>query len=83
VAVGATQAVGDANHEPKMKVVPLSSTTLVKLNDSIEFSGGCSMNISTWRTSYRCFTATLTEGYPEVVSLYVGCCNTLIFKFGT
>jgi hypothetical protein len=26
-----------------MKVVPSSSTTLVKLKDAIEFSGGCSM----------------------------------------
>jgi hypothetical protein len=30
--------------EPKMKVVPSSSTVLVKLKDAIEFSGGCSMN---------------------------------------
>jgi hypothetical protein len=29
--------------EPKMKVVPSSSTTLVKLNDAIEFFGGSSM----------------------------------------
>jgi hypothetical protein len=29
--------------ELKMKVVPSSSTTLVKLKDAIEFSGGCSM----------------------------------------
>jgi hypothetical protein len=27
--------------ELKMKVVPSSSTTLVKLKDAIEFSGGC------------------------------------------
>jgi hypothetical protein len=30
--------------EPKMRVVPSSSTMLVKLRDAIEFSGGCSMN---------------------------------------
>jgi hypothetical protein len=51
--------------EPKMKVVPSSSTALVKLKDAIEFSGGCSMNSPTWRASYRCFTATSTEGYPQ------------------
>jgi hypothetical protein len=27
-----------------MKVVPSSSTALVKLKDAIEFTGGCSMN---------------------------------------
>jgi hypothetical protein len=48
-----------------MKVVPLSSTVLVKLKDAIEFSGGCSMNSPIWRASYRCFTATPTEGYPR------------------
>jgi hypothetical protein len=51
--------------EPKMKVVPSSSTALVKLKDAIEFSGGCSMNTPTWRAKYRCFTTTLTEGYPR------------------
>jgi hypothetical protein len=50
--------------EPKMKVVPSSSTLLVKLRDAIEFSSGCLMNIPTWRASCRCFTATPTEGYP-------------------
>jgi hypothetical protein len=35
------------------------------LNDTIEFSGGCSMNTPTWRASCRCFTATPTEGYPQ------------------
>jgi hypothetical protein len=49
--------------------VPSSSTVLVKLRDDIEFSSGCSINTPTWRTSYRCFTATPTEGYPEVVRL--------------
>jgi hypothetical protein len=34
--------------KPKMKVVPLSTMALVKLNDAIEFSGGCSMNTPTW-----------------------------------
>jgi hypothetical protein len=48
-----------------MKVVPSSSMALVKLKDAIEFSGGCSMNTPTWRGSYRCFTATPTEGYPR------------------
>jgi hypothetical protein len=48
-----------------MKVVPSSSTVLVKLRDAIEFSGGCSMNNPTWRASYRCFTATPTEGYSR------------------
>jgi hypothetical protein len=33
--------------EPKMKVVPSSSTTLVKLKDAIEFFDGCSMNTPT------------------------------------
>jgi hypothetical protein len=51
--------------EPKMKVVPSSSTALVKLKDGIEFSGGCLMNTPTWRASCRCFIATLTEGYPR------------------
>jgi hypothetical protein len=50
--------------EAKMKVVPLSSTVLVKLSDAIEFSCGCLMNTPTWRASYRCFTAMPTEGYP-------------------
>jgi hypothetical protein len=49
--------------------VPLSSTTLVKLNDTIEFSDGSSMSTPTWRISCQCFIATPTEGYPEVVSL--------------
>jgi hypothetical protein len=35
------------------------------LNDAIEFSGGCSMNIPTWRASCPCFTTTPTEGYPR------------------
>jgi hypothetical protein len=51
--------------ESKMKVVPLSSMVLVKLNDAIEFYGGCPMNTPTWCASSRCFTATLTEGYPR------------------
>jgi hypothetical protein len=55
--------------EPKMKVVPSSSTVLVKLKDAIEFSGGCSMNTATWHASCRYFTATPTQRYPEVVSL--------------
>jgi hypothetical protein len=33
--------------ELKVKVVPLSSTALVKLKDDIEFSGGCLMNTPT------------------------------------
>jgi hypothetical protein len=53
------------NQEPKVNAVPSSSTTLVKLNDTIEFSGGCSMNAPTWRASCRCFTTTPTEGYPR------------------
>jgi hypothetical protein len=48
-----------------MKVMPLSSTALVKLKDANEFSGGCSMNTPTWRAICRCFTATPTEGYPQ------------------
>jgi hypothetical protein len=51
--------------EPKIKVVPSLSTTLVKWKDAIEFSSGCSMNSPTWRASCRCFTATPTEGYPQ------------------
>jgi hypothetical protein len=34
--------------EPKMKVLPSSSTVLVKLRDAIKFSGGCTMNDPTW-----------------------------------
>jgi hypothetical protein len=45
--------------------VPLSSTALVKLKDAIEFSGGCSMNTPTWRTSCRC----PPRDTPEVVSV--------------
>jgi hypothetical protein len=48
-----------------MKVVPSSSTALVKLKDAIEFYGGYSMNPPTWRASCRCFIATPTEGYPR------------------
>jgi hypothetical protein len=48
-----------------MNVAPSSSMVLVKLKDAIEFSGGCSMNTPTWHTSCQCFTATLTEGYPQ------------------
>jgi hypothetical protein len=44
---------------------PTSSTVLVKLNDAIELSSGCSMKTPTWRASYLCFTATPTEGYPR------------------
>jgi hypothetical protein len=33
--------------EPNTKVVPSSSTALVNLKDSIEFSGGCSMKTPT------------------------------------
>jgi hypothetical protein len=33
--------------EPKMRVVPSSSTVLVKLSDAIEFSSVCSMNSPT------------------------------------
>jgi hypothetical protein len=33
--------------EPKMKVVPSSSIALVKLKDTIKFSGGCSMKTPT------------------------------------
>jgi hypothetical protein len=51
--------------ELKMKVVPSSSTALVKLKDATEFSGGCSMNTPTWRASCRYFTATPAEGYPR------------------
>jgi hypothetical protein len=51
--------------ELKTKVVPSSSTALLKLKDAIEFSGGCSMNTPTWRASCWCFTATRTEGYPR------------------
>jgi hypothetical protein len=49
--------------EPKMKVVPSSSTVLVKLNNAIKFSGGSSMSTPSWRTSCQCFTSTPTEGY--------------------
>jgi hypothetical protein len=54
--------------ELKTKVVPSSSTLLVKLKDAIEFSGGCSMNTPTWRASCWCFTTKPTEGYPQVVN---------------
>jgi hypothetical protein len=49
--------------ELKMKVAPSSSTLLVKLRDTIEFSSGCSMNTPTWRARCRYFTVTPTEGY--------------------
>jgi hypothetical protein len=55
--------------DPKMNVMLLSSTVLVKLKDAIEFSGACSMNTPTWRDSYRCFTAKPTKGYPQVGEL--------------
>jgi hypothetical protein len=54
-----------------MKVVPSSSTALVKLKDAIKFSGGCSMNSPTWHASYWCFTTMPTEGYPRGVE-FVG-----------
>jgi hypothetical protein len=69
VAVEATQTISNADLGAKMKVVSSSSTALVKLKNAIEFSGGCLMNTSTRHDSCRCFTATPTEGYPEVVSL--------------
>jgi hypothetical protein len=53
-------------YELKMKVVPTSSTALVKLKDTIEFNGGCSMNTPTWRTSCWCLTSKPTEGYLSV-----------------
>jgi hypothetical protein len=53
--------------ELKMKVVPSSSTALVKLKDAIEFSSGCSMDTPTWHTSCWCFTTTPIEGYPRGV----------------
>jgi hypothetical protein len=46
--------------ELKMKVVPSSSTLLVKLRDAIKFSSGCSMNTPTPR---------LPRDIPEVVNL--------------
>jgi hypothetical protein len=64
-ASGFLEPLATQIQEPKMKVVPLSSTALVKLNNAIEFSGGCSMNTPTWCTSCRCFTVTPTEGYPR------------------
>jgi hypothetical protein len=63
MAVEATQTVSNTIQEPKMKLVPSSSTVLVKQKDALEFSGGCSMNTPIWHTSCRCFTATPTEGY--------------------
>jgi hypothetical protein len=51
--------------------VPSLSTALVKLNDAIKLSGGCSMNTLTWHASYRCFTTTPIEGYPRGVE-FVG-----------
>jgi hypothetical protein len=47
--------------ELKTKVVPSSSTVLVKSKDAIEFSGGCSMNTPTWRAICRCLTSKPTE----------------------
>jgi hypothetical protein len=47
-----------------VNVVPSSSIALVKLNDTIGFSGGSLMSTPTCHASYRCFTATPTEGYP-------------------
>jgi hypothetical protein len=54
-------------HELKTSVVPSGSTALVNLNDAIEFAGGSSMRIPTWRqlsVFYRC----PPRGIPEVVS---------------
>jgi hypothetical protein len=48
-----------------MKVVPSSNIVLMKFNDAIEFFSGSSMSTPTWHTSYWCFTATATEGYPR------------------
>jgi hypothetical protein len=51
--------------EPKTKVVPSSSMTLVKSKDAIEFSGGCSMNTPTWHARCQCLTSKPTRGYPR------------------
>jgi hypothetical protein len=64
VADEATQDVGYANPGAEHEDCALVNMLLVKLRDAIEFSSGCSMNTPTWRTSYWCFTATPTEGYP-------------------
>jgi len=54
-------------HEPKMKVVPLSSTTWLKLKEVIEFFRWSSPKFPTWRASCRCFTAKLSEVYFEKI----------------
>jgi hypothetical protein len=69
VAVKTIQTVAAQIQELKIKVVPASSTVLVKQKDAIKFSGGCSMNTPTWHASYRCFPPRQPRDTPEVVSL--------------
>jgi hypothetical protein len=63
VVVETTQAVDDADPGAE-KVVPSLSTSLMKLNDAIEFTSESSMSSRIWRASCWCFTAKPTEEYP-------------------
>jgi hypothetical protein len=65
VPIEATQAVGVEDSGAEDESCALSSTALVKLKNTIKFSGGCSMNTPTWCASCQCFTTTPTEGYPR------------------
>jgi hypothetical protein len=55
--------------EPKMKVVPSSSTALVNLNDAIEFSGGSSMSPLPGAPAVGVLPPRPPRDTPEVVSL--------------
>jgi hypothetical protein len=59
--------------EPKMKVVPSSSTVLVKLKDAIELSGGCSMTPLPSAQAVDVLPPHPPRDTPKVVSLSVGC----------
>jgi hypothetical protein len=61
VAIEATQAIGNADPETEDESYALVEHGLVKLKDAIKFSGGCSINTSTWRASCQYFTTTPTE----------------------
>jgi hypothetical protein len=62
------RAVCDADPRAENERRALGGTTLVNLNDAIEFADGSSMRTPTRRASCRCFTACPSRGIPEVVS---------------
>jgi hypothetical protein len=61
------RAVSDADPQAKNERRALGGTTLVNLDDAIEFASGSSMRTPIWRASCRCFTACPPRGIPEVV----------------